>query len=97
MTQRCMEHSIDLAACHFVQEVSPSSTSKLLKKIKKAFEGADISDTVDLDELDSHLAGFDFSASEEEGGGDEDVPDADFSQFDIADSIGKALALVKQV
>ena len=72
-----MEHSIDLAACHFVQEVSPSSTSKLLKKIKKAFVGADISDTdIDLDELDSHLAGFNFT---------------------IADSIGKALALVKQV
>jgi len=92
-----MEHSIDLAACHFVQEVSPSSTSKLLKKIKKAFEGADISDTVDLDELDSHLAGFDFAANEEEEGSDEDVPDVDFSQFDVVDSIGKALALVKQV
>ena len=99
MTQRCMEHSIDLAACHFVQEVLPSSTSKLLTKIKKAFEGADISDTVNLDELDSHFAGFDFSVNEEEEGGDEDVLDADFSQFDIADSdlIGKALALVKQV
>ena len=98
MTQRCMEHSIGLAACHFVQEVSPS-TSKLLTKIKKAFEGADISDTVNLDELDSHFAGFNFSMNEEEEGGDEDVLDADFSQFDIADSdlIGKALALVKQV
>ena len=93
-----MEHSIDLAACHFIQEVSPSSTSKLLKKIKKAFAGADISDTdIDLDELDSHLAGFDFAANEEEEGGDKDIPDADFSQFDIADSIRKALALVKQV
>jgi hypothetical protein len=94
-----MEHSIDLSACHFVQEVSPSSTSKLLKKIKKAFENAEISDTDDLDVLDSHLAGFDFAADEEERDGDEgrDVPDADFSQFDVADSIGKALALVKQV
>ena len=96
-----MEHSIDLAACHFVQEVSPSPTSKLLKKIKKAFEGADISDTVDLDELDLHFAGFDFTINEEEEGGDEDVPDSDadvdFPQFNIADSIGKALALVKQV
>jgi hypothetical protein len=92
-----MEHSIDLAACHFVQEVSPSSTSKLLKKIKKAVEGADISDTVDLDELDAHFSGFDFTANEEEEAGDEDIQDADFSQFDIADSIGKALALVKQV
>jgi hypothetical protein len=92
-----MEHFIDFAACHFVQEVSPSSTSTLLKKIKKAFEGADISDTIDLDELDSRFAGFNFSSNEEEGGGDEDVLDVDFSQFDIADSIGKALALVKQV
>ena len=88
-----MEHSIDLAARHFVQEVSPSSTSKLVKKIKKAFDDADISDTVDLDELDSHFAGFDF-ANEEEEGGDEDDSD---SQFDVADSVGKALALVKQV
>jgi hypothetical protein len=53
-----MEHSIDLAACHFVQEVLLSSASKLVKKIKKAFEGADISDTVNLDELDSHFVGF---------------------------------------
>jgi len=42
-----MEHSIDLSACHFIQEVSPSSMSKLLKKIKKAFEDTDISDMVD--------------------------------------------------
>ena len=53
MVQRCMEHSIDLAACHFVQEVLPSPTSKLLKKIKKALKSADISDTVDLDKLNS--------------------------------------------
>ena len=95
MTQRCMEHSINLAACHFVQEVSLSSTSKLLKKIKKAFEGADISDTINLDKLNLHFAGFDFSANEEVEGGDEDILDADFSQFYFTDSIGKALALVK--
>jgi hypothetical protein len=64
-TRRCMEHSIDLSACHFVQEVSPSSTSKLLKKIKKAFDDADISDTVDLDALDLHLAAFDFMKRKE--------------------------------
>ena len=67
-----------------------------MKKIKKAFEDAEISDTVDLDVLDSHLSGFDFAADDAEGG-DEDDPDANFSDFDIADSIGKALALVKQV
>jgi hypothetical protein len=93
--QRCMEHSIDLCARHFIEEVSPSSTAKLLKKIKKAFGDADISDTVDLDALNSQLAGFDFD--EEEGGVDEEALDADSSQFDVADSVGKALALVKQV
>jgi hypothetical protein len=93
-----MEHSIDLCARHFVEEVSPSSTAKLLKKIKKVFGDADISDTVDLDALDAQLAGFDLAATdEEEGGVDEEAPDADFSEFDVADSVGKALALVKQV
>jgi hypothetical protein len=89
-----MEHSIDLTAHHFVQAVSPSSASKLVKKIKKAFEGADISDTVELDELDSRFAGFDFANKEEEGGDEDDDSD---SQFDVVDSVGKALALVKQV
>jgi hypothetical protein len=90
-----MEHSIDLSARHFVQEVSPSSTSKLLRKMKKAFEDADISDMVDLDVLDSHFAGFNFTADEGEVG--EDAPDTDFSQGDVVDSVGKALALVNQV
>jgi hypothetical protein len=48
-----MEHSIDLCAHYFVEEVSPSSTAKLLKKIKKVFGDADFSDTVDLDVLDA--------------------------------------------
>jgi hypothetical protein len=91
-----MEHSIDLSACHFVQEVLPSSTSKLLKKIKKAFEDADISDMVDLDALDLHLAGFNFVANEE-GEVDKNTLGSDFSQADVVDSVGKALALVKQV
>lgn len=89
-----MEHSIDLSARHFVEEVSPSSMAKLLKKIKKAFGDAEISDTVDLDMLDAQLAGFDFESDKEEG---DDDDKADSSQFDVADSVGKALALVKQV
>jgi hypothetical protein len=96
VTQRCMEHSIDLSARHFVEEVSPSSTAKLLKKIKKAFGDADISDTTDLDKLDAQLADFDFVTDEEERG-DEEEAGFSPSQFDVADSVGKALALVKQV
>jgi len=93
-----MEHTINLSACHFIQHVSPSSTSKLLKNIKKAFENADITDTVDLDALDSHLSGYEFGEDEPEEDELCDSNGADnFSQFDVADSIGKALALVKQV
>ena len=61
-----MEHSIDLAACHFIQDVSPSS---------------------------AHFSAGGFDGSEGEGDGNEEF----FNNFDIADSVGKALALVKQV
>ena len=89
-----MEHSIDLAACHFIQDVTPS-TQKIIKKIKHALQDADIEDTVDLDALDAHLASRDF-----DGNGDSEAEDGDeeiFDNFDIADAVGKALALMKQV
>ena len=93
-----MEHSIDLSACHFIQDVSPTSTQKIVKKLKHTLKDVAIdgSDAVDLDALDAHLSaeGFDsYEGSEGEGDGDEEV----FNNFDIADSVGKALALVKQV
>jgi hypothetical protein len=92
-----MEHSIDLAACHFIQDVAPSSTQKVIKKIKHALKDADIEDTVDLDALDAHLASasrdFDGNGDSEAEYGDEEI----FDNFDIADAVGKALALVKQV
>jgi len=93
-----MEHSIDLSACHFIKEVAPSSTSKLLKKIKQAFKDADLDETVDLDTLDSHLSGFNFDEPEDStNDGEDNLWEDKFDQFDVADSIGKALALVKQV
>jgi hypothetical protein len=91
-----MEHSVDLAACHFIQDVSPSSTQKIVKKLKHALKDVAIDDAVDLDALDAHLSagGFDsYEGSEGEGDGDEET----FNNYDIADSVGKALALVKQV
>lgn len=93
-----MEHSIDLAACHFIQDVSPSSTQKIVKKLKHALKDVaiDSDDAVDLDALDAHLSagGFDsYEGPEDEGDGDEEIS----NNFDIADSVGKALALVKQV
>lgn len=90
-----MEHSIDLAACHFIQEVAPSSTQKIIRKIKDTLWDVDVEDTVDFDALDARLASGDFNEN-----GDSEAEDGDeesFKNFDIADAVGKALALVKQV
>ena len=91
-----MEHSIDLAACHFIQDVSPLSTQKIVKKLKHALMDVAIDDAVNFDVLDACLTagGFDsYEGSEGEGDGDEEI----LNNFDIAVSVGKALALVKQV
>ena len=60
---RCMEHSLHIAAKHFVETVAPASSSSFRQP---AFGGNE-SDSDDLDDLTS------------------------------GDSLGKALALVKQV
>jgi hypothetical protein len=93
-----MEHSIDLSACHFIQDVAPSSTSKLVKKIKEVFKDADVEGDIDLDALDSHFSKFGFGEDDTVANDEDDNGlGGAFDQFDIADSIGKALALVKQV
>jgi hypothetical protein len=91
-----MEHSVDLSAKTFVQAISPSSSPKILK-MKKALQVVDsaANDTgvFDLDDLDACLADFNFGDEgdeETEDGGEED-------EVDTADSVGKALLLVKQV
>jgi hypothetical protein len=85
-----MEHSIDLSAKHFVNAVAPSSTRKLLKKMKNAFDGVELDDDLDLDALDARLAECDLDDVE-------DDEEASGESFDMGNSIGKALALVKQV
>ena len=94
---RCMEHAIHLGAGHFIKTVSPTSTPALMKKIKRAFHNAQMhGETVDLDALDTGLSGFDEAADigsdQDDDGDDEESPD-----FGVGDTIGKALALVKQV
>ena len=74
-----MEHSIDLAACHFIQDVSPSSAQKIVKKLKHALKDVAIDDEVDLDTLDAHLSAGGFDGSEDEGDGNERF----FNNFDI--------------
>lgn len=97
-----MEHSVDLSAKTFVQAISPSSPRRILKKIKKILKKTDVdgSDTLDIDDLDGRLAGFNFDdESDDEGNEAEDSEGDDAVKDDAAaaDSIGKALALIKQV
>lgn len=98
---RCMEHSVDLSAKTFVQAVSPSPARKILKKMKKALQvtSDDGSGTFDLDDLNTRLANFDFDDDNDEeiesDGGEEEG--ALEEEVDAADSLGKALLLVKQI
>lgn len=89
-----MEHAIHLGAGHFIRVVSPTSRRNLVKKIKKAFRDGEFDeDNIDIDTLEADL----------EGGDDDDDDDNDSdaafdaADFSVGDTIGKSLALVKQV
>jgi hypothetical protein len=103
-----MEHSVDLSAKTFVQTVSPSSGQAILKKMKKALRviTTDGSGSFDLDALDECLVDLDLDDPTNEGASeqievDNSGEDSEEGALDAeavaADSIGKALALVKQV
>lgn len=98
-----MEHSLHLAAKHFVETVCPVSPASIRKKataaLKLAREGGQLSmdefsqalDAVDADDIAAHE--YDEYG---DGSGDSD-PDDDETEFTPGDALGKALALVKQV
>ena len=98
MSSRCMEHAVHLAASHFMQKIAPSSVHKLLKKAKEVTKNTGIDEDLNLDELDIDLAfngnGNNYEDLNTDSGGDADDSD---THFDVADAIGKALALVMQV
>jgi hypothetical protein len=88
-----MEHALHLAAKHFVEDVAPTSAGKLLTKVKEAMANAtEGDDGVDLDSLNIELNGIEAEMSR-----DEDDVDNEDVEFDVADTIGKALALITQV
>ena len=97
-----MEHSVDLSAKTFVKAVAPSSSSRKILKMKKALQFASDSNsgTFDLDDLDTCLANLD-DGDNDNGDVDEDEEiegsDDEETRVDAADSIGKAILLVKQV
>ena len=85
-----MEHSLHLGAGHFVRGVAPTSSSKILKKVQHGVRNAHDSGTCDLDQLDTELTDAE--------DGDKVADDQNYAvEFDVADSIRKALALVNQV
>ena len=84
-----MEHTLHLAAKHFVEGVAPTSSTSLLQKVKGAMANATRDDTaIDLDALNSEIGGIEAAM------GDDTEED---EEYDVADTIGKALALVTQV
>ena len=62
-------------------------SNAVLKKIKRVLDNAEAGDMYDLDRLNDELAGI-------KGEGDDG--DADDTEFAAGNTIGKALALVKQ-
>ena len=96
MRFRCMEHSLHLGAGHFVKGVAPTSSRKILKKVQRVLQNARENGAYDLDELDAELA--DIEDGGEDGDGNEITDEEDSgAEYEVADSIGKALALVNQV
>lgn len=79
-----------LAAKHFVEGVSLTSMNSLLKKVKDTMANATgVDDTINLDALNSEIEDI-------KAGMDADANDDD-EEYDVADIIGKGLALVTQV
>jgi len=95
-----MEHSLHIAAKHFVEAVAPASPTSIRKKVKAALRKAHMNGNLgDLNEEFSHIdLPQDFTDDEFNQmveGDDSDSDDDD--DLTSGDSLGKALALVKQV
>lgn len=90
----CMEHATHLAAKHFVEGVNPTSSGKLFEKIKMAIANATTESAVDIDRLDD-LDRLEKEMNGLELDGDGEEPDGD--EYEVADTIGKLLALITQV
>ena len=98
---RCMEHSLHIAAKHFIKAVAPASLTAICKKVKAAIRKAKASGNLDLDEVDQALSDVDLMQDRDVDANDSDpdVDDTDSgdSDFSSGDSLRKAIALVKQV
>ena len=78
----CMEHAIHLSAKYFADEIAPSSRA-ITSKAKQLLQQAELNGKIDLGDF----AVNDDSENDEDGDDD----------FVAGDTLGKAMALVKQV
>jgi hypothetical protein len=90
-----MEHSIHVSGGHFIKGVGPTSSRKILKKVKVASRNAQ-GDDEDLDAFDVHSDSDGDSGDDDDENGPGDG-NSDGIEFDAGDTVGKALALVTQV
>jgi hypothetical protein len=87
-----MEHTLHLAAKHFVEDVAPTSASALLNKVKGTMANmAGENNETDLDSLNEQLNDIEAEIAEENDEDDE------LEDYEVADTVGKVLALVTQV
>jgi hypothetical protein len=100
-----MEHSLHLAAKHFVESVCPVSPASVLKKATAALKMARRGAHLNMEEFDRAMyvvdsdyeksfAADDYDVAGEDSGDESDDWESDFTS---GDSLGKALGLVKQV
>ena len=87
-----MEHVVHLGAGHFIRVVSPTLARTLVKKFKKALRNGELDDDL---ALNADLGGNDNDDDDDDGNNDDAASEA--AAFTVGDTIGKSLALVKQV
>jgi hypothetical protein len=94
---RCMEHSLHLAAKHFIESVSPVSPASIRKKAAAALKMAREGIHINMEEFEQAMSvvDVDYDDRDSNGSGPDDW-DKD-TNFTPGDSLGKALGLVKQV
>ncbi|KAJ8457093.1 hypothetical protein ONZ45_g18454 [Pleurotus djamor] len=98
---RCMEHSVHLAASHLVSDIAPTTTLNIIKKARSALGKIGKKKQTDLDAIASAIENFaiddDYDDDDDDDGDDNGPPDGGDEAAEVADALGKALSLVKQI
>jgi len=96
-----MEYSLYIVSKHFVEAVASALLTSIREKVKVALVKAHNNGKLNFDEFDEALSLIDLEnigdQNNGDGGRDSNDDDNDNSDFTPGDSLGKALALVKQL